>query len=145
MTAASFQVITVLLITHLAGFAAWSGLLLAFLIQRVSDSRTAGRLLSACLVAMVVTLVAGWTLAFVEQGPPGHWSWAVNSMQALGIVMSVILLVARFGALILLQEAEDRREPEISDAAARRLTRLVAMNLALAAVTLAIATIGRYG
>lgn len=145
MTAAGYDAITALLAVHLAGFAAWSGLLLAFLLQRVADPRTAEGLLRSCLFAAIVTLASGWSLALAEQGAPANWSWAVNSMQALGIVMAVILLVARFGALMLLREAADRRDAEAKAAASRRLTRLVGADLLLAGVALAIAVTGRYG
>lgn len=145
MTAAAYDSITALLVVHLAGFAAWSGLLLAFLLQRVTDPRTAGGLLHPCLIAAIATLASGWGLALAEQGAPAHWSRAVGSMQALGIAMAAILLVARFGALMLLREAADQRDAAAAAAAARRLTRLVAADLLLAGLALTIAVGGRYG
>lgn len=150
--AAGFNTITGLLAVHLAGFAALTGLLLAFLILRVTEPAAARHLLDAALAAMAATLATGWALAFAEQGPPAQWSWTLNAMQALGIAMAVLLLVARYGALFLL---DDRPAPRDSltghgahsgpDPASRRLTRLVAMSLALGAVTLVIAVAGRYG
>lgn len=145
MSSGAMMAITALLAIHIAGFAAWSGMLLAFLVLRVQDATRAGQLLQAALIAVIVTLAAGWGLAFAEHGSPDNWPWAVNAMQALGIAMTALLLVARFGALMLFEDAESRNDPEGIETAARRLQRLVAMNVLLCVITLAIAVTGRYG
>lgn len=145
MSGSGVLAITALLVVHIAAFAALSGLLLAFLILRVRTATVAAHLLHPALIAMIVTLAAGWSLAFAEGGEPGNWSWAVNAMQALGIAMAVILLVARFGALMLIEDAEARTDSDASETASRRLQRLVAMALLLSIIALAIAVAGRYG
>lgn len=145
MSGIGFDKISALLFLHLAGFAAWSGLLLALLLQGAETADRAARLLRPCLIAMPFTLLSGWALALAEQGPPGAWSWAVNAMQSIGLVMAVILLVVWFGALMLLRDAEAARDPEPIAAATRRLTRLIAVDLLLAAIVLAISVAGRYG
>lgn len=103
------------------------------------------RLLRACVVVMPMTLLSGWALAFVQFGAPGSWFWAVNAMQTAGLAMAVVLLVAVFGALMLLRDAEATRDPEAVATATRRLTRLVGVDIGLAVLILGFALAGRYG
>lgn len=131
----------ILLGVHIAGFAIWTGCLTGFLILGV----TALRLLRACLIAMPVTLASGWLLAFRQFGMPGLWPWAVNAMQTAGLAMAVVLLIAVFGAMMLLGDAEAARDREAIASAARRLIRLAAIDLAFGVLTLGFAVAGYYG
>ncbi|ABQ29275.1 MULTISPECIES: hypothetical protein [Acidiphilium] len=146
MTLSGFTTISVLLAVHLGGFAMWSGLLLGLLLAGPGPGAVAiRRQLDAAVPFMAVTLATGWALAFAEQGPPEHWNWTVNAMQALGIVMAAVLLVARFGALFLWEETDSGPDEEAKAAAYRRLARLFAADLAISGVILAVAVAGRYG
>jgi putative copper export protein len=141
-----FTATSVLLAVHLGGFALWSGSLLGLLVSGPGPGSAAiRRQLDVAVLVMVVTLASGWTLAVAEQGSPEHWNWTANAMQALGIVMAVVLMVARFGALFLLDEAETGSDPEAQASAYRRIARLVAADLAISGVILAVAVAGRYG
>ena len=146
MTLSSFTTIRVLLAVHLGSFAMSSGLLLGLLLGGPEPGAVAiRRQLDAAVPFMAVTLATGWALAFAEQGAPEHWNWTVNAMQALGIVMAAVLMVARFGALFLLEETESGPDVEAKDVAYRRLARLFAAGLTISGVILAIAVAGRYG
>lgn len=131
----------ILLGVHLAGFALWAGFLAGFLIIGYH----AVSLLRACLLVMPVTLISGWALAFALYGAPGNWPWAINAMQTTGLAMAVILLVAWFGGMLLLRDAEGRRDADLIATASRRLNRLAAVDLALAGLALAFAVTGYYG
>lgn len=131
----------ILLGLHLAGFATWSGFMAGYLLL----GRDAMKLLQASVWAMPVTLLAGWALAFERFGTPAAWPWAVNAMQTTGLAMAVLLLVARFGAATLLCDAEAARDGEAMEGAERRLTRLIAACVALAALSLGFGVMGRFG
>ncbi|MGC9269131.1 hypothetical protein [Acidiphilium sp.] len=133
--------ISLLLAVHLAGFAGWTGCLGGFLLL----GTVATPLLRACLFAMPITLASGWALGFLQFGQPGAWPWAVNAMQTAGIAMAVVLLIAWFGARLLLRDGEASGDAAVIDAATRRLTRLIAVDLLLGGMSLGFAVLGRFG
>lgn len=134
---------SLLLGLHLAGYAGWTGLLLAALLGE-DDAGARGRVLRLTLAAMAITLLSGWALAYVELGAPANWPWTIEAMQTAGLAMGAILLVAVFGALPLLRGAGSLNHDEIV-IARRRLTRLMAIDLALGVLSLAFSVAGRYG
>jgi hypothetical protein len=133
--------ISALLAVHLIGFAAWTGFLAGYLLI---GSRGL-RLLRWCLIAMPVSLVSGWALALVQYGGPGDWPWAINAMQTAGVAMAVVLLIAWFGGLLLVRDAEAAQDRVASEEARRRLTRLVAIDLVLGGLIVGFAVVGRLG
>ncbi len=133
--------ISTLLAVHLIGFAAWNGLLAGYLVIGAPGLR----LLRWCLIAMPVSLVSGWALALVQYGGPGDWPWAINAMQTAGIAMAVVLLIAWFGGLLLVRDADAAQDRVASEGATRRLTRLVAIDLVLGGLILGFAVLGRLG
>lgn len=141
MKSVDFDVISGLLALHLAGFAVWIGFLAGFLVL----GARAVALLRWCLIAMPISLASGWALAFVQYGGPGGWPWAINAMQTAGLAMAVVLLVAWFGGLLLVRDADAARDAEAQDQAMRRLTRLAGIDLVLGGLILGFAVLGRYG
>jgi uncharacterized membrane protein len=139
----ALTVISGLAAMHLGGFAAWNGLLLALLVAGCRDAVLCRRQFSVMIPAMVLTLTSGWGLAFAELGPPRNWSWTVNAMQSLGIVMAVVTLVLRFGLLPLLEEAITANDAEATTTGWSRINRLIAANLILASIILVISVTGQ--
>lgn len=148
MISALFVGISILLAIHLAGAALWIGLLAGVLLLPRGEAGFAARsdrLLRGCAIALPVTLASGWLLAFLADGPPGLWPWAVDAMQTAGIAMGVVLLVALFGSSLLLRDAETSRDRDNETAEIRRLVRLTAIDLLLGFIVIGFAVIGRYG
>ncbi|MCF3946758.1 hypothetical protein AiwAL_01235 [Acidiphilium sp. AL] len=144
----SFIGISTLLAIHLAGAALWIGLLAGILLLPRNEAgfgARAERLLRGGVLAMPVTLASGWALAFLADGSPGLWPWAVDAMQAAGIAMGVVLLIAAFGEPVLLRAAEVSRDRDRETTETRRLVRLIAIDLLLGFVIIGFAVIGRYG
>ncbi|MHB1303258.1 MAG: hypothetical protein ACYCZB_07260 [Acidiphilium sp.] len=135
--------VSLLLGLHLAGYASWTGLLLAGLLGE-DDAGARARVLRLALAAMAITLLSGWALAYAELGTPANWPWAIEAVQTTGLGMGAILLVAVFGALPLLRETDSTDDDEIV-IARRRLTRLMAIDLALGVLSLGFSVAGRYG
>lgn len=142
MSEPGLAAISALRLAHIGGFAAWSGLLLALLVAGHRDGAAWRRQFSATIPAMALTLASGWGLAFAELGPPRDWSWTVDAMQSLGIVMAVLTLVLRFGLLPLHDESMAKNDAEVLTTGIGRINRLIAANLLLAFIILVISVTG---
>lgn len=103
-----------------------------------------GTLLRLGLPAMVVSLASGWGLAFHLYGRPLLWPGAVTAMQAAGVAMAVVLILLATGPFAL--SAQDNAVGETTTPTqARRLLRLVAIDLVFGIVALVIGVIGPFG
>ncbi|MCW8308087.1 hypothetical protein AruPA_13660 [Acidiphilium sp. PA] len=137
----SFYTVSAVLAVHLLAFAGWTGFLAGYLLIGAA----ALRLLRWCLVIMPVSLVSGWGLAWVQYGGPAAWPWAINAMQTAGLAMAIVLLIAWFGGVLLVRDAESAGDPPAIAGAARRLRRLAAVDLLLGVLILGFAVLGRFG
>jgi uncharacterized membrane protein len=84
--------------------------------------------------AMPLMLLTGWGMIFAVWGSMAHLPWAVNAMQGLAMIMAAVFLWIFFGPWRRLRRAI-RPGPEILS----RIRQLIAVNLALGALTIAVA------
>ena len=88
--------------------------------------------------AMPLVLITGWAMVFGVYGGFAQLNWAVNGMQALGIVMAAIFLAMFFGPW-----RQFRRKPSVASATSIR--RLVAVNLILGIVVTILGSLAQWG
>ncbi len=88
--------------------------------------------------AMPLVLITGWAMVFGVYGGFANLNWAVNGMQALGIVMAAVFLTLFFGPW-----RQFRRRPTLASAASIR--RLLLLNLALAVVVTVLGSLAQWG
>jgi uncharacterized membrane protein len=81
---------------------------------------------------MPIQLATGYAMIFLSPGGFAALPWAINAMQTLGLIMAALFLVIFFGPWAAL-----RRDGEAQ--AVERIRRLIAVNLGLGLVTVAIA------
>ncbi len=133
-----------LLAIHLLASAAWvGGMLYALVVLRPAlavleatsrmqlHMQTLKRFFLVVWHAMPLMLLTGWGMIFAVWGGMAHLPWAVNVMQALGLVMAGIFLWAFFGPWKKLRRAI-RPGPEVLS----RIRQLIAVNLALGTLTI---------
>jgi hypothetical protein len=137
----NYYAVSAVLAVHLLAFAGWAGFLAGYLLI----GPPALRLLRWCLMIMPVSLLSGWGLALVQYGGPAGWPWAINAMQTAGLAMAIVLLIAWFGGVLLVRDAESAADPLAMAVAVRRLTRLVAVDVLLGVLILGFAVLGRFG
>lgn len=154
----------VLLVLHLGAGAVWLGALAFVLVdayplwgrghrdlpvmaaelEAQSCLARVATLLRLGLPAMVVTLGSGWGLAVRLYGRPVHWPGAVTAMQAAGVAMAAVLILLATGPFAL--SSQDRAVGETTTPTqARRLLRLVAVDLVFGVLALVIAVLGPFG
>jgi uncharacterized membrane protein len=83
---------------------------------------------------MPLMLLTGWGMVFAVWGGMAHLPWAVNAMQGLAIIMAALFLWIFFGPWKRLRRAI-RPGPEVLS----QIRQLIAVNLALGALTIAVA------
>ena len=88
--------------------------------------------------AMPLVLITGWAMVFGVYGGFANLNWAVNGMQALGIVMAAVFLALFFGPW-----RQFRRRPSVASAAS--IWRLLWLSLALAVVVTVLASLAQWG
>jgi hypothetical protein len=103
-----------------------------------------GTLLRLTLPAMVIALGSGWGLAFQLYGRPLYWPGAVTAMQAAGVAMAAVLILLATGPFALSSQDRDVGETT-TPSQARRLLRLVAIDLVFGVLALVIAVLGPFG
>jgi uncharacterized membrane protein len=88
--------------------------------------------------AMPITLLTGYALLFGVYGGFRGTHWSIHVMHALGLVMGVVYLVLFFGPY-----RKFRAQPAAEHV--RGIRNLMAINLVLGLVIVALAGAGRYG
>jgi uncharacterized membrane protein len=148
---------TVALIVHALAAVVWvGGMFFALVVLRPATAslaagprlqlwvRVLGGFFRWVFAAIVLLLVSGYTIVLGVEGGFGEIGLYVNLMQAIGIVMMLLFFHVyfapwrRFGAALARQDLGE---------AARQLAqvrRLVAVNLTLGLITVAIGSSGRY-
>ncbi len=139
-----------LLAVHLLAAAAWvGGMLYALVVLRPAlavleaTSRmqlhmlTLKRFFLVVWHAMPLMLLTGWGMIFAVWGGMAHLPWAVNIMQGLALIMAAVFLWIFFGPWKKLRRAI-RPGPEVLS----RIRQLIAINLALGALTIVVAAFG---
>ena len=135
---------------HILAMAAWTGgMAYALLVVRPSlgalpaseqlavHGLTLKRFFLVVWHAMPLVLITGWAMVFGVYGGFAGLNWAVNGMQALGLVMAVVFLVMFFGPW-----RRFRTAPSADGLAAVR--RLVSVNLGLALVVTVLASLAQW-
>ena len=138
------------LAVHILAMAAWTGgMAYALLVLRPSlatlpvaerlafHGQTLRRFFLIVWHAMPLVLITGWAMVFGVYGGFAHVGWAVNGMQALGLVMALVFLAIFFGPW-----RQFRREP--TAAAANGIRRLVTLNLGLAVLVTVLGALGQW-
>jgi uncharacterized membrane protein len=94
--------------------------------------------------AVVVLLATGYWMVFGYFGGMAGAGWHVHAMQGLGIVMMLLFLHVFFAPYRRLKQAVERRDAEEGKRRIGQIRTLVAVNLALGLLVVAIASGGRY-
>lgn len=145
-----------LLFVHLLGAVVWVGgmFVLHFAVRPAAVAQlappqrlpllaaTLGRFFFWVAIAIAVILASGLALV-VGAGGSGNAHPSVLVMFALGLVMTVIFAVIRFMPFPQLQRAVAGSDWPAAAARLDTIRKLVATNLLLGIVTIAVATIGR--
>lgn len=95
--------------------------------------------------AMPAVLLTGWALLFVWYGGFRGAGWHVHVMHLTGLAMGAVYLAIAFGPWREMRAALAAGAAAEAGAAAGRIRQLVALNLALGLVTVAVAAWGRFG
>jgi uncharacterized membrane protein len=106
--------------------------------------RTFRRFFTWVWAAIVVLLATGYWIVFVEWGGFAGTAMHVHLMQATGIVMILIFLHLWFAPYRRLTRALDRGDAAAAGQQIGQIRRMVAINLAIGLVTVAIGAGGRY-
>lgn len=95
-------------------------------------------------IAIAVLLVTGYWIVFVEWGGFAAAGIHVHIMQGLGILMMLLFLHLWFAPYKRLQRALDAGDLPAAAGQLDRIRRIVAINLALGLIVVAVAVTGRY-
>lgn len=95
--------------------------------------------------AMPAVLLTGWALLFFWYGGFRGAGWHVHLMHLTGLVMGAVYLAIALGPWRGMRAALAAGEVAAAGVAAGRIRQLVALNLALGLVTVAVAAWGRFG
>jgi uncharacterized membrane protein len=104
-------------------------------------SAALGRFLAWALLAVLVTLASG--VAMMAGGGMRGLHPSVHLMALLGLVMALVYVWVRFGHYPKLKTAVAAQDWPVAGARLDAIRRLVALNLALGVITIAVATLGR--
>jgi len=106
--------------------------------------RTFARFFVAVWVSVVLLLVTGYLMIFAYLGGFGGAGIHVHVMHLIGIVMILLFLHLYFAPWRRLRRRLDGEDLEGAAAELDRIRRIVAVNLALGLITVAIGSSGRY-
>lgn len=95
--------------------------------------------------AMPVMLVTGWLLLFGWYGGFANVGWHVHVMQLTGILMAILFVAIAFGPWRAMRTSMASGDWSAAAAAMGRIRWMVAVNLALGLLTVAVAAWGRLG
>src|ERR1700761_2203965 len=85
--------------------------------------------------AMPLILLSGFVVLFVFDGGPALVGWNVHLMMLLGLIMSAVFLLIVFGPYARFRRTTDRNT---AAACIDRIRKLIAVNLVLGVVTIAV-------
>ena len=94
--------------------------------------------------AIVVLLVTGFSLVFWGFGGMSGVGWKVHAMLSLSVVMTILFAYLYFKPFKQLQQAVSTEKWPVAGANLNRIRQIIAVNLSLGLLVVAIATIGRY-
>lgn len=95
-------------------------------------------------VAVAVLLLTGYTLIFGYYGGMAHTGWHVHAMHGLGLLMMLLFLHVYFAPYRRLKQAVSSGDTEAGGRCVGQIRVLVATNLVLGLVVVAIGSGGRY-
>jgi uncharacterized membrane protein len=88
---------------------------------------------------MPLILLSGYAMALGQYGGFAMLAWNVNTMQAIGLIMSAVFVVIVFGPYARFRRTTDRAT---AAASADRIRKLIGINLVLGIITVIVATLG---
>lgn len=104
-----------------------------------------GRFIRQVWHVMPIVLLTGWALLFGWYGGFAGAGWHVHLMHATALAMTAIFLVLAFGPWRAFRAAQASGDLAAAAAHAAAVRRLVVVNLALGALTVGVASYGRFG
>lgn len=94
--------------------------------------------------AVILLLVTGYWMIFSAFGGMAGAGWHIHVMQGLGIVMMLLYFHVYFAPFRRLKQAVANQDPQEGGRQVGQIRKLVATNLALGLIVVAVAAGGRY-
>ncbi len=95
--------------------------------------------------SVIIVLLSGYWLGFAVFSSMGDWPTHVHVMHGFGLIMAVLFLAVFFVPFRQLRNAVDTQDWEAGSRALANVRRLVAVNLVVGLVVVAVASGGRFG